>query len=70
MDLDQIKALVQFMRSEGVDVFKVDTLEVKFSPNPGPATLEPTAEEKRKALLELLKSENDDQEADLLWSST
>lgn len=68
MNFEQIKQLVDYMRSAGVDVFKFAELEVKFSPALKQESLEPTPEERRAALMEMLKSESEDKDADELWS--
>ncbi len=69
MDISLMKQVLELMRSQGVDHFKFEGLEVKFSPHNGPSVLEPTAEDRRSALMELLKADDGDREADELWST-
>ena len=63
-----IEAVLKIMRENGVEKFKLDGFEVEFSRMPGPAMLEPTPEDRRRAISELLKAEDDDHEANELWS--
>lgn len=67
--MDTFEKLVTFMRDAGVDQFRIGTVEVKFSPGHQPTKLEPTAEDRQRAIKELLKAEDEDRDAVEMWST-
>lgn len=74
MTLDEIKAIVLFMKEQGATKFTVKDVSVEFSPFEQPvrsvqSSLLDDRQVKIQEVRDLVKFANNEEEADLMWSA-